>query len=177
MRVITLSQGKFAAINEADWEKVKGYKWYADRRNGNHWYARSHDSQQKIVYLHRLIMEPPDGMVVDHRNGNGLDCRRSNMRVCTHQENMRNRRKTCGLSQFKGVSRHKWTGRWCADVNVDDKTIHLGLFDSEENAARAYDEAAQKHHGDFARLNFPDTPYEWSPAQDIAMMNGLRKGG
>lgn len=90
---------------------------------------------------------------VDHANGDGLDCRRSNLRVASHAENVRNARSRKGTSKFKGVSFSK--GGWRAALRVNYKTVHLGRFETEEEAAVAHDEAARRLHGAFARLNFP----------------------
>jgi len=105
--------------------------------------------------MHRLIMDAPDGTDVDHRNMDRVDNRRSNLRLATRAENLRNQ----GLSRnntsgFKGVSR--LDGKWRAEIRVKWKLIYLGLFDDKVEAARAYDTAAKEHFGEFARLNFPE---------------------
>lgn len=105
-------------------------------------------------------MRPVKGESVDHINGDGLDNRRSNLRVCSHAENRRNSKKVSGrrklASHYKGVS-HPSKNRWTASITVMWKTLHIGSFKTEIEAARAYDEAARNHHGVFARLNFPGT--------------------
>lgn len=108
----------------------------------------------KQVRLSRLLAAPPSGMVVDHINGNPLDNRRSNLRVCTVKENNWNRkRRVGGTSLYKGVSRAP--NGWFANIWPHGKCRHLGRFKSEIDAARAYDEAAREEYGEFACLNFP----------------------
>lgn len=109
--------------------------------------------------LHRIVAGDPEGLDVDHKNRNKLDNRRANLRVATRSQNMAN---TVGhngrVSQYKGVTRVTKAGLlrpWSASICVDYKRVHLGVFETEEQAARAYDHAARLHKGEFARLNFP----------------------
>jgi hypothetical protein len=110
--------------------------------------------------MHRDVMGAPDGLLVDHINQNGLDNRRSNLRIATGAQNQRNahgrgiHRGKASSSAFRGVSRSK--GKWGAHVSVNGRNIRLGTFVTEEAAARAYDKAARQYHGEFAGLNFPD---------------------
>lgn len=105
--------------------------------------------------FHRVIMSAPSGMQVDHINGNTLDNRRCNLRICTSAENGRNRKpRKGGSSGYKGVCWNKPAQKWQARIMVGGKSISLGYFDDEVEAARAYDAAACEFHGDFARLNF-----------------------
>lgn len=122
-----------------------------------------HVSQQgyvcgpKSLRLHRLICDAKPGQVVDHINGNQLDNRKSNLRICTQAENVcNNRRLRKGKSShlFKGVHLSR-SGRWVAQIQKNGKIYHLGTFDSEFDAARAYDKKAKELHGEFASLNFP----------------------
>jgi hypothetical protein len=102
----------------------------------------------------RAILNAPAGMIVDHRDGDGLNNQRENLRLCTHSQNMQNRRlQRNNRSGYKGVYWIKAQGVWAARITVNRVPINLGRFDTAEQAARAYDEAALKYHGEFARLN------------------------
>ena len=144
-------------IDAGDWPKVRGYRWCAakDKRN---LYAqalvRKAESGRKTLGMHRLLMPATED--VDHRDGNGLNNRRTNLRSATDSQNRANSRKPilC-TSDFKGVSWHKATKKWQGRIRVNDRKIYLGIFTSELDAARAYDAAALQHFGEFARLNFP----------------------
>lgn len=116
--------------------------------------CRSDWKTKKTVILHRLIMDAPDGMVIDHINHDTLDNRKSNLRICTHQQNIMNSRKRKGnnTSKYKGVSydkKHKWRMK----ITKDGISTDISGFDTEEDAARAYNEYAKMLHGEFAYLN------------------------
>lgn len=108
----------------------------------------------RVQYLHRLILAAPNGFDVDHVNGDRLDNRRSNLRVATRSQNLANRGQRVG-KRFKGTSWRKDVAKWAAYGSVQNKTVALGCFFSEEDAAAAYDRWAVATHGEFARLNFP----------------------
>ncbi len=111
--------------------------------------------KERDLRLHRVVMLAGKGEVIDHRNNNGLDCVESNLRATTLVGNARNRRKLSPASSvFKGVSFHKLTGKWSAQIRYGVRKSHIGLFSTEEDAARAYDAVAIVEHGEFARLNF-----------------------
>lgn len=145
-------------IDDEDYELVSQYNWHIRINKRNTWgpYAlgapKGAGNAAKEVFMHALIM---GGIGIDHINHNGLDNRRSNLRFATPSENMRNRGKPPGtMFRYKGVRYH---GRkWIAKIQVDRKLINLGGFASEEEAARAWDAAARKYHGEFACLNFPE---------------------
>lgn len=158
---IPLTQGKVALIDDEDLPLLSGYKWHAqreDKPNCTKWYAsatiRLPSGRQSQLPMHRLISGAPAGRLVDHKDGDGLNNRRNNFRICTRQENNRNIRKLSGASQYKGISYHKGRKKWYARITVDGKDVHVGSYESETEAARAYDNAAKKHFGEFARLNF-----------------------
>jgi hypothetical protein len=112
----------------------------------------------KRVYLARLILGVTDPRVlVDHRDGNPMNCRRDNLRVCSHSQNVFNSGSRGGTSVYKGVHFDKYHQRWIGRIAAHGVKRRLGMFNSEEEAARAYDAAALELHGEFARLNFPAT--------------------
>lgn len=157
---IPLSQGRFALVDENIAEQVNQRFWCAVvRRKNNVRYALFRDQKSKKgIFLHNWIMQVPEGKVVDHINGDGLDCRRINMRICLPAENKRNNGKWSSKtsSQFKGVHyAPRYRLKWAAAIGVNRKTIHLGRFKTEIEAAKAYDAAARTHFGAFARPNFP----------------------
>ena len=157
---IPLSQGYEAIVDSADLPLVGGYEWTAHvtkRGNGSvrsvyAYRACSEGSPLKTVRLHRVLMNAPEGVEVDHVNGDGLDCRRKNMRLTTITQNQQNKR--IGLSNtsgIKGVSWHRATGKWCAQIMADGKKHSLGYFDDKNEAASAYAAASVRLHGDFGR--------------------------
>lgn len=151
MKEIKLTQGKVALIDDEDFDLVSQYHWYFDGK-----YAKTcWDKQGKTYYLrmHRLILGLTNPKIdTDHINHNKLDNRRSNLRICNRAENLRNR-KAHGKSKYLGVfyNHNKYI---TAQIRANGRTIHLGTFDTEEEAAMAYDNAARKYHKEFANLNF-----------------------
>lgn len=108
--------------------------------------------------MHRVIMGEPRGLVVDHIDGNSLNNRRSNLRVCTVSQNHQNQRFRGGLSRYKGVCFLKKINKWRANIGFDGRRMHIGCFDNEVDAAKAYDRKAGELFGEFAYLNFPELP-------------------
>lgn len=119
---------------------------------------------RNVWSLHRELMGNPEGLVVDHINGDPLDNRRYNLRVCSVKENIRNSKPQEGTSKYKGVSWDKDRNKWSAGIKVDKKAISLGRFDEEDEAAKAYDAAALKYFGEYARLNL--TPPYTAPFEE-----------
>lgn len=143
----------FAIVDEADAELVNQYRWNPLRHKSG-FYATARESQ-KTVYLHRLIVGFPEGQEVDHANRDGLDNRRSNLRVCSRSGNTSNRaRMKSNTTGFVGVE-YRANGRFQAAVWVNYHKVSLGTFDTAEDAARARDAAARDAFGEFASLNFP----------------------
>jgi hypothetical protein len=154
MREIPLTQGKVALVDDRDYDWLVRYKWHAVKINGSFYAATSEYMEGKTVrrYMHRFILKTETGIEVDHIDGDALNNLRSNLRQCTHKQNLRNTRIQDGFSsKYKGVGRKKH--KWRARIMVDGKDVFLGYFRSEEQAASAYDNAAIKHFGEFARTN------------------------
>jgi hypothetical protein len=159
-RKIYLDEGKWTILDQQDYCRFAGFKWCIGGYKDKYYAVRGQiidPADIKIVRLHRLIMNAPDGLLVDHKNGDGLDNRRSNLRLATHSQNQCNKRKKANTSsRFSGVYWDKAKRKWVARTKYQGKSIWLGVFDSEIDAARAYDAAAKKYYGEFARLNFPE---------------------
>ena len=147
-KLIPLTQGRFAIVDAEDYEWLSKWKW----SYGYGGYA-GRGIQYGVIYMHRLILGTPAGSHTDHINGNGLDNRKSNLRICTHHENMRNRSKQKGSSKYKGVYWERKREKWIAQIKINNKNIHLGSFKKEYDASVAYDLAAIKYHGIFAKVN------------------------
>lgn len=156
--MVSLVGGCRAIVDRADLPLVNRYaKWYitSGRKDGL-WYAWAYrgkvNGKNTQISMHRLLMDDPRGVMVDHVNGVGLDNRRCNLRLAPNQQNQANSRLTArNKSGRKGVSWH--AGRWRAAVTVDGHRIHLGRFDDLNDAAEAYDQAATLHFGDHALTN------------------------
>jgi hypothetical protein len=151
----------WATIDAADVPLVAAHRWavtvsgYPVARVGG-----------RVVYLHRLIL-PGDG-IADHISGERFDCRRANLRRCSQLENSRNCRPTKNRALYKGVQRMP-SGRFMARIMVNRRGISLGRYDTPELAARAYDRAALRHFGEFARPNFPAELYTETPGLDVVI--------
>jgi hypothetical protein len=148
---IPLTQGKVALIDDADYPLVSQFKWCAVlfNANSNLWYAetRTHGNHLR---MHRLLA----GSGYDHINGSGLDNRRENLRLCSKQQNNCNRQPYSNTtSKYKGVHWNDERSRWRVSIQSFGKTVYIGRFHSEQEAALAYDAAAIQYHGDFAWLN------------------------
>ena len=158
--LIPLSRGTFTIVDTKNLRMLNLYKWYMARSYGYKRYARRAENG-KTIYMHREIMNAPDGMGVDHINGNGLDNRRENLRFCTIAQNRMNSVKIIAKSSgFKGVEWHKSHHKWRARITAAKKEIHIGYFNTELDAAEAYDEKALELFGEFAKPNFKDANNE-----------------
>lgn len=153
---VILSKGKIAKIDFDDLVYVLGFKWCVLQSGKRQYASTTVDSKTRL--LHRAIMRPRPDQVVDHINGDTLDNRKSNLRVCSTSQNSKNRAHT-GPTPYKGVSWMNSKGAWRARIKVEYKEIHLGLFDSAEDAATAYNFAAYELHRDFAKFNTVPQPW------------------
>ena len=156
MREIELTRGKVALVDDEDYENINRHKWNA-HFNGFSWYARRGENgkQGGILKMHRVIMGVLDPNIkIDHKDGNGLNNQRDNLRIATVSQNGCNKKKTANTSsKYKGVYWDGVTKKWRVQVQLDGDVKRLGRFGDEIEAAKAYNEAAIKLHGEFARLN------------------------
>lgn len=156
---IELTQGKFVLVDDEDYDYMNQWGWYAHKQ-GNTFYAKRiirENNHVIMVHMHREIVQCPEGKYVDHINGNGLDNRKENLRICNKAENGRNRPKQINNSSgYKGVGWDKEKSRWRAQIMVNQKNKFIGRYDTKEDAAKAYDQEAKRLFGEFAYLNFPE---------------------
>lgn len=163
---VTTKNGYTFQVDEQDYELAIRQEWHGyisrQRRTNGDWrkarkYITRHiykDGKRTTEEFHRVILNVQKGFEIDHINGDTLDNRRSNLRICTKSGNMRNRSVSINnIVGYKGVGFIKKLSKWNARIRVDNKLIYLGLFCSKEDAALAYNEAALKYWGEFARLN------------------------
>jgi hypothetical protein len=159
-RRIPLTDGKYTIVDPPDYYRFNSLDWCARKCPSGVFYAVKFNNTgvgPEIIALHRLIMGSPEGMLVDHSNGAGLDNRTANLRLATRAQNCCNKKKRKNTSsKYMGVYYAKDTGKWRAKIKHNKKTFHLGRFVNEIDAAKAYDQAALKYHKEFARLNFPE---------------------
>jgi uncharacterized protein (UPF0210 family) len=153
---IKLTKEKFAIVDPEDYQKLAGYNWQLFESKSENFYAVRNDGK-KIVRMHRVIMNAPAGSIIDHRDRDGLNNTKQNLRFATPSQNCCNcrRPKNCS-SKYRGVSFHIKIRKWRAEIRYNGIRRHLGYFENEDDAAKAYDQAAKIYHGEFAVLNFPD---------------------
>jgi len=170
-RRIPLTRGKYAIVDPEDFDRLNKYEWYVYPGHKTFYAARSYrkkDGRRGRLPMHSQIIKVPDGLLVDHINQNGWDNRKANLRPATAAQNSINRAKykdrTYG-SKYKGVTWQCKYNRWKVQIVTNRKVIYLGSFKDEVEAAKAYDEAAKKYHGEFASLNFA-TKKQSQDAQD-----------
>lgn len=154
MRKVALTNGGFALVSDKDYASVMEFEWCRWRSDrGGYDYARCPTPGHTWRYMHRHVMGYPEGLKVDHRNSDGLDNRRSNLRNATDSQNQGNRRiDKDNVSGFKGVCLHKPSGRWSAYITCEGKRHYLGYHATPEAAAGAYRRAAKKFFKSFARV-------------------------
>jgi hypothetical protein len=159
LREIPLTQGKVAIVDDDDYERLAKYKWCTYRSETGTWYVvRGEMSTRgyRHVRMHRAVLNAKPGEHCDHINGNGLDNRKSNLRIATNQQNSWNRRKPInGIARYKGVRAKQSNGKWTAQITIGGHHRYIGTFPTQEEAARAYDKAAMAVFGEYAKLNFP----------------------
>jgi len=156
MKRIKLTQGKYALVDDADFEWLNSFKWYA-YTNGFSWYAQGrkkiYNCKYKTIKMHRVIMNYKGKKQIDHIDDNSLNNQRNNLRLATSSQNGMNRGKQKNnTSGYKGVSRHIKAEKWQASIKLHKKLIYLGIFKSKKEAKIAYEKAAEKLHGEFRKI-------------------------
>ena len=145
--------GKFALVDDDDFERLNKHRWHCD----NYGYVRTAiigGGDKCRIRMHRMIMNPPSKMEVDHIDHIVLNNQKSNLRICTHSQNQKNLKMTIqSRSGFKGVYRVKNKNGWQSAITYNGKKIRLGTYKNKIAAAKAYNKAAKKYHGEFAILN------------------------
>lgn len=158
MKEIQLNKGKFALVDDEDFEYLNQFNWYAAKRKYTFYAVRNPKTKGHlgIDRLHRLIINkllPTD--IIDHIDGNGLNNQKNNLRICTKSQNAMNSHSHCNsVSGFKGVHFNKDFKKYRVSIFCNGKNMFLGYFNDEKDAAKAYDKAAKEYFGEFARLNF-----------------------
>ncbi len=164
MKKIPLTQGKFALVDDDDYRELSKHRWHCDARKGGIHYATRATPMSdprwyrvSVLLMHREVMSPPENMDIDHKDGDGLNNQKGNLRICTRSRNLMNQRKrrsVCGNgSKYKGV--YSKGNKWRVAIMAEGVTHQLGTYVCEKAAAREYDKLARLLHGEFACLNFP----------------------
>jgi hypothetical protein len=160
MKTIQLPHGKVTLVDDDDYEHLNRFRWHFGSGYAVKWLTTDKNKGRSIA-MHNYIIDVPPGLWVDHANGDRLDNRKENLRLATPQQNARNRSKTSRKksSVYRGVSWNKTRTsykKWNARINAGHGNINLGYFAEESEAAKAYDEAARRYFGEFAKVNFQE---------------------
>lgn len=164
MKEIKLSKkgkhaGKYVAlVDDEDYERVNQYNWNVSITNNTNYVQRASQrdpitKKQKTIHLHSFILGNKPGFIIDHKDRNGLNNQKYNLRFATYSENNKNS-KSCGSSNYLGVCWYNARNKWIAHITINGKNKYLGVFKNEIDAAKVYDNAAKIHHKEFANLNF-----------------------
>ena len=159
MKEIQLTQGKVALVDDEDYEYLNQWKWCLRGTGLGKFYAirgfsKSKKSNKGSISLHRQLMKPEKGYVIDHLDGNTLNNQKHNLRICTQSQNCSNQKiSKSNTSGYKGVIYSQPSNKYYARITFNKKFLHLGSYIDPKDAARAYNEAAIKYHGEFANLN------------------------
>jgi len=155
-RLIPLTQNRNAIVDVEDFERLNKWNWQAKWSPASKtFYAKRGLTGGASTWMHNEIIKTLPGQQPDHKNRNGLDNRKENLRVGTRSENMANRTNPNNTSGYRGVVWVKRDSKWQAQIKVHGNTIYLGYFSTREDAGRAYDKIATRYFGEFAQLNFP----------------------
>ena len=159
MKRIPLTNGKFAIVDDEDYERLSQYSWYTSKGRNTYYARRSikEDNKWKVRFMHHDIINVPIGFQTDHKNRKGYDNRKDNLRICTHAQNIQNsklNKNSRYSSCYKGVVWFKRTKKWRAYIKKKNVFTSLGYYKNEIDAAKAYDCKAKELFGEFACTNF-----------------------
>lgn len=154
MKKILLTKGYDTFVDDINFQIINRYTWHAVERQ-HLIYAEGY-VHGKVIFLHNFIMNPPRYYIVDHKDNNGLNNQEVNLRICRFTDNNRNRRKFGNSSQYKGVYFDRQYNKWKASIKLEGKVVCIGRFDSEIEAAKAYDMVAIRFFKEFTKINFPE---------------------
>lgn len=150
MRELPISRGRYVVLlDDEDYDRIAAFRWH---RRADGYAIRYAAATTTRIRMHREVLGVPRSAIVDHANGNPLDNRRGNLRICTPSENAWNSRAIAG-QRVKGVQ--PINSQWRARIRIEGRLTHLGMFATEVEAALAYDAAARRYFGEFACVNFP----------------------
>jgi hypothetical protein len=148
-----VNSDKIVLVDDEDYDSANMHPW-RESQYGYAVYCKAVNKRSHTFLMHREIMNAPKGLSVDHVNGEKLDNRKSNLRIVTHSQNMFNtKRYSTNKSGYKGVSWHTLRNKWRARLHYKGTEVHIGLFESKEEAALAYNKKAEEMYGEYARLN------------------------
>lgn len=156
MKEIQLTQGKVTLVDDEDYKHLNQWKWYAHKGTKTFYVVRytNINGKQEIIYMHRIIMNTLNNQEVDHKDHNGLNNQKYNLRNCTKTQNQANKKKRINCSsKYKGVCWHNFAQKWQSLIKINYTQKHLGYYASELEAALAYNKVAKELFGDFALLN------------------------
>mgnify|MGYP003392956036 CR=1 FL=1 len=158
MKLIKLPNNLFTMVDDEDFEIINKFKWNCSTNRSKLPYVQRYtpflNKKRSCIKLHRQIMSAKEGQYVDHINGNSLDNRKVNLRICTNKENSRNSRiSRNNTSGYKGVIWNKRNKNWRARIGLEGKMFDLGSYKNKEDAAKAYNDGAIKYYGEYANLN------------------------
>ena len=170
-KAIVLTKGQVTYVDDEDYEMLKQKTWCV---------SDGYAYNAQLGRMHRFLLSAPKGVMVDHRNGDKLDNRKENLRLCSNSQNQANRQVFRGVSPFKGVcwqQRPNGTGAWKAQLIVEGSVVYLGVFKTDLGAASAYNDAALKHFGEFAHLNDLDLPASTLTSHERRQVNRATPSG
>lgn len=150
MKKIQLTQNKYVLVDDEDYIKLNQYNWHVCKGKSTYYAIRRSCKLKKTIYMHRVIMNPPNNLNIDHINHNGLDNRKENLRMCNQSQNLGNSRiSKHNTSGMKGVCWDKRNKKWIVRIKIYGKNKHLGRFKDKNSAKNVYEKAAKQHFGSF----------------------------